>query len=71
MSNSHMYIYYPLPLEGIRFGVEAEYGNGFVRQACSRPSVGGGFVFVPELLLPAPLDWRESDGVELILTGGG
>ena len=34
-----------------------------VRQACLRPSVGGGFMFVPRLLLAAPSDWRESDGV--------
>lgn len=71
MFNFHMYIFNPPSLEGIRFGVEAEFGNGFVRQACLRPSVGGGFMFVPRLLLPAPPDWRESDGVELIPTDGG
>lgn len=71
MSNSHMYIFYPLPLEGIRFGVEVEFGSGSVRQACLRLSVGGGFMFVPRLLLPAPPDWRESNGVELIPTDGG
>lgn len=30
MSDSHMYIFYPLPLEGIRFGVEAEPGKGYL-----------------------------------------
>lgn len=40
---SHMYIFHPPWFGGIRFGVEAEYVNGFVRQACLRPSIVGGF----------------------------
>ena len=42
ISSSNMYIFYRPPVGRMRFGAEAELGNGFVRQACLRPSVCGG-----------------------------